>query len=292
MLRRITLGLRWLPGGVLVGDAVRRYFGRRERFERIEDFDGDLRLCLNLGEHMQGQIFWHGSYSRNIIFLLDKLLKPGMIVIDGGANIGEISLVAAKRVGPSGRVFAFEPIGRFADQLQSNVALNALTNLRLLREGLSDEAGEAGIYLPAGRFGDGTRHDGLGTLFRTDLRSSLEAHIPLTTLDRFVEGEGLGKVDLIKLDVDGSELNALKGGMSVLRAHKPALIVEVAELTCRAAGYEAKDIVALLRDLDYSIYVIGRRGSLAPLERIGLAEFQNLCCLQNSSLEFLEGLEK
>ena len=282
VLRRLTLGLRRVPGGVILGDAVRRTFGHQDRIVEIDDFDGDLRLSLNLGEHMQGQIFWHGTYSRNIIFLLDRLLKPGMTLIDAGANIGEISLVAAKRVGAAGQVFAFEPIERFAGQLERSIAANGLTNLILRREGLADVAGEATIYVPAGRFGDGTKHDGLGTLFRMEDRSSAEATISITTLDAFIESEGIAKVDMIKLDVEGSELNALKGGSQVLRTHKPMLIVEVAQITCRAAGYEMEDLVSFLRGFGYSMHRIGRRGSLAPIEQVGLSEFQNLFCVQEA----------
>lgn len=286
-LRKMTLGLRQLPGGVIAGDVVRKMLGRRQRIVEVDDFDGDLRMSLDLGEHMQSQIFWHGSYSRNIIFLLERVLKPGLNMIDAGANVGEISLIAAKRVAPDGRVFAFEPVARFADQLEAHVAANKLTNLHLFREGLSDEAGEAEIYLAPERFRDGTQHDGLGTLFRTEVRSAVEATIPITTLDLFVERQGLRKIDLIKLDIEGSELPALKGGASVLREHRPALIIEVAEITCRAAGYEMDDLVGFAGDLGYAIHVIGRRGRLAPLERTGLTPFQNILCVHESRSDLL-----
>jgi FkbM family methyltransferase len=288
LLRRLTLGLRQVPGGVIAGDLVRKMMGQRHRVVDVGDFDGDLRLSLDLGEHMQSQIFWHGSYSRNIIFLLKRLLKPGFNVIDAGANIGELSLIAAKAVAPGGKVFAFEPVERFADRLEAHIAANRLTNLHLVREGLSDEAGNAEIYLPPERFRDGTKHDGLGTLFRTDVRSAVEATVPITTLDLFVHEQGLAKLDVVKLDVEGSELPALKGAVSVLRDHRPALIIEVAEITCRAAGYEVDELIGFVRQFGYAVYTIGRRGRLSPLEKVGLTPFQNVLCVHESRRDSLD----
>ena len=107
--------------------------------------------------------------------------------------------------------------------------------------------------------------------------------ISITTLDAFLSDKGIEKVDLVKLDIEGSELNALKGGIDMLKRHKPALIVEVGEDTCHAAGYEMDDLVSFVRNLGYSAYKIGRRGRLDPLERTGLAKFQNLFFTTNAA---------
>ena len=278
VLRKVTLALREVPGGVLAGDLIRKAFGHGQRMVEVRDFDGDLRMKLNLGEHMQSQIFWHGSYSRNILFLLRKVLKPGMTVIDAGANIGEISLVAAKRVGPVGKVVAFEPVDRFADELEANATANQLWNIVVRRAALSDIPGEATIYVSPGAYSDGTMHEGLGTLFPTKVRSAAEGRIPVMTLDGFVREEAMARIDLIKLDIEGSELNALKGGVDVMREFKPALIIEVGEDTCRSAGYEMLELFSFVQDLGYSISRIGRRGRLDPIDRTGLVKFQNLFC--------------
>ena len=274
-LRRLTTALRNVPGGVLVGERIRKRFGRDARTLTVRDFDGDLTMHLDLGEHMQSQIFWHGSYSRNILYLLRKALRPGMTFVDGGANVGEISLVAAKRVGPSGRVLAFEPVDAFADQLQRHRDDNRLDNIEILRMGLSDRSGEAPLYLAENAYTDGTHHDGLGTLFRSDSRSRQAATIPLATLDGMLDGAA---VHLIKLDIEGAELQALHGARELLARQTPGIVIEIGRDTCRAAGYEMEDIFAFLEPFGYVFHRIGRKGAL---ERIGAADldrFQNVYC--------------
>lgn len=278
-LRRLTLLLREIPGGVLVGEIVRKFFGGQRRVIAVDDFDGSLIMFLDLGEHMQSQIFWHGSYSRNIIILLRRLLTPGMVVIDGGANIGEISLVAAKLISRQGRVIAFEPVPAFADQLQRHADANDLTNLTVCRFGLSDRRGEASIYVADSEFRDGTRHEGLATLFPTPDRPRADARINLLSLDEFAN-ENLDRVDLVKLDIEGGELAALQGASNLLRTQGPALIVEIGEVTCTAAGYEMADIARLISSYGYTIYRIGWRGRLTRIEEGDLLRFQNVYCVK------------
>jgi len=277
-LRRITTTLRRVPGGVLVGEKIRKRFGRTARKLTVNDFDGDLTMHLDLGEHMQSQIFWHGSYSRNILYLLRKILRPGMTFVDGGANVGEISLVAAKRVGPSGRVLAFEPVDAFADQLQRHRDDNRLDNIEILRMGLSDQPGTAPLYLAESAYADGTHHDGLGTLFLSDVRSRQAATIPLVTLDAMLDG---APPDLMKLDIEGAELAALHGARDLLSRGAPDLIIEIGRDTCRAAGYDMEDILAFLEPYGYVFHRIGRKGALRAITAADLGRFQNVYCARS-----------
>jgi hypothetical protein len=103
---RASLGGRVL----LIQRTLRRLFRHAHGTARIHDFDGDLTIDLSLSEHMQRRLFWMGYYNREIVALLDRIVRPRMVFIDVGANIGEITLVAAKRVGTSGRVISFEPL--------------------------------------------------------------------------------------------------------------------------------------------------------------------------------------
>lgn len=276
IIRKLTKILRGWPGGVLLCEPLRKAYGRKRKIARVDDFQGDLTMFLDLGEHMQSQIFWYGSYSRDLLPVVHRVLAPGMVFIDGGANIGEISVAAAKAVGSSGKVFAFEPVHRFAKHLRDHVAANRFQNLEVSECGLSFEPGEAEIFISDAPYRDGTHNDGLGSLFRRGDALGMTNTIPITTLDAFMAEKGVDRVDLLKLDIEGSELNALKGGMEMLQRHQPALIVEVGEDTCRAAGYSMNELVSFVQGLGYSAYRIGRRGRLDPLERTGLAKFQNL----------------
>lgn len=283
LLRKLTMALRAVPGGVLVGEALRKPMARRRRHVRVDDFDGDLSMTLDLGEHMQSQTFWHGYYSRDIIFLLRRLLGPGKCLVDGGANVGEISLVAAKLVGPSGRVIAFEPVASFADQAEANVRANHLAWVEIHRTGLSAATGQASIYTVSEAFHDGTHHDGLGSLFAPENGAAPVGVVPTVSLDEFVAQGSYPRIDVLKLDIEGGELAALQGAVATLDQQHPAVIVEVNDQTCRRAGYVMRDILDFLSGLDYEFYRIGRRGSAAAITADGLADFQNVLCVQRGT---------
>ena len=102
LLRALTTRLRNIPGAVMAMEPLRKRLVRLNRRIVVNDFDGDLKFEADLGGHMGSQIFWYGSYSRHVLRILDLILQPGMTVLDVGANAGEISVFAAKRVGEDG----------------------------------------------------------------------------------------------------------------------------------------------------------------------------------------------
>ena len=277
-LRKATKALCRLRGGLVLGELIRRIVPLGGKPVLIEDFDGDLMLSLDPSEHMQNQIFWYGYYSLDLIPLLKRVLEPGNIFIDCGANIGELTLVAANLVGNEGQVFAFEPLAELASQLEHNIAMNRFTNVEVVRKGVAREPGIADFYRAEERFSDGLRNEGLGSLYSNEERSQLAGKIELTTLDGFVEECGLARLDLIKLDIEGGELPALEGARETLKAFRPNLIVELNQEMCTAAGYSIEEAYQFLVSMNYSIYRIGRRGKVEPISASALLPFQNLYC--------------
>ena len=278
LLRMATLKAKLIPSSVLVLNLIRRYFFRKPLLVRIDNFDGDLTINLRLNEHMQSQIFWYGYYSRDILRVLRSLLRPGMVVIDAGANIGEITLVAAKMVGNSGQIYAFEPLREIADELSQNVRLNNFTQVFIQEKGLSDEPGNKVIFRASSDFHDGSKHEGLATLYPSEKRATKAGEISLVTLDDFCEQADIKQLNLIKMDIEGAELPALRGGMVTLRRFMPYIIVEVQQETASQAGYNAGDILAFLQPMGYRFDVIGRKGRLHSVDAATLRRFQNILC--------------
>lgn len=278
LVRMLTTRLRAVPGGIILANLLRSMVGHRSETVTIDDFEGDLTMFLDLDEHMQSQIYWYGSYNREIAALLRRVLKPGMTVFDVGANIGELTLVSAKLVGPSGTVVSFEPVKRFAEHLEKHVAANRFTSVRLVQAGLSDAPGEATIYVSQEVDPDGTRNDGLGTLFPTAQRSQAEQTVQLMTLDQ-AASEIKGRVDLIKIDIEGGEYKALLGGRELLQRDRPDIVLELAEDSCTAAGYRMEDVLNYLGELGYKFWTIGRNGRLTALSAATLGSFQNAYCV-------------
>src|SRR5580692_363509 len=109
LLRKITQRLYPYRGWSRIADLVRKAYMHSSRRYLIRDFDGDLSFSCDLDEHISSQIFWRGSYSTDQLSVLRRLLKPGMVFVDAGANKGEFTVLAAKYT-PGGKVLAFEPV--------------------------------------------------------------------------------------------------------------------------------------------------------------------------------------
>jgi FkbM family methyltransferase len=245
----------------------------------ISDFDGDLAVNLRLSEHMQRRIFWLGYYNLLLVPFLKNFLRPGMTFIDVGANIGEISLVAAKLVGPSGRVIAFEPIDRIAGELQMNAQRNQLEQISVVRVGLSNGHGaRLPIYSSCGQGSPGDEHSGLGSLYGAATGSSPLQYIDVTTLDTWIDEHPMNRVDMIKIDIEGAELPCLQGARRTLQRFKPVLIVELQDTTAITAGYRATDILDLLSGLGYSFYRFEAQGPVSFSRTAKLKSNQNILC--------------
>jgi FkbM family methyltransferase len=266
-----------MPGTILLMEPLVRRFGPTTLPIVVNDFDGDLKMELDVGELMGSHIFWYGSYSRALLRLLDRLLRPGDTLVDAGANIGEITLYAAKRVGPTGKVLAFEPMSAIADVLERNAALNHLDQVQVRRVGLSDNAGTMSIYSSTEHF-RARPHDGLGTLHPGGTRTRLVEEVEVKTLDQEVTEHGVRRIDVLKVDVEGSELPLLRGAVKCLERDRPWIAIEVQEETSRSAGYAQEDILEYLEQFGYTFRRLGRRGSLIPVSRDTLGPFQNLLC--------------
>jgi FkbM family methyltransferase len=257
----------------------RRAFRKVHRTISVRDFDGDLTISLRLSEHMQRRMFWMGYYNRDIVALLDRMLTPGMVLIDVGANIGEISLVAAKRVGPEGRVIAFEPVDRIADVLESNMARNGLRQALAVRYGLSDHNTSAPIYASCGQGEQNDENDGLGSLYGAAAETAPLQYVTLRTLDDYLEENPLDRVDFIKIDIEGAELPCLRGSARTIERFRPMLIIEVQRASATMAGYSVEDTLGFLAERHYRFASIGRSGRLRDITLETLGDYQNVLCM-------------
>ena len=155
-----------------------------------------------------------------------KYVEAGDTVYDIGANIGYVSLSLAKRVGPRGRVIAFEPVPRNIDLLRTNIENNKLTNIQVLDVAASDRSGEAVIRI-AENFSTASM-----TWHRND-PSAIELVIKTVAIDELIEAGDLCEPKFVKIDVEGAEGQVLQGMRRTVAAAKPVLFVE-----CSDAGRE------------------------------------------------------
>lgn len=343
-----------------------------------------LDLVLPMKGDIARVLYVGGSYEPNEMVVLDALTPDGGVVVDAGANIGLFTMVLARRVGPRGRVFAFEPSSRERQALSRNVGINALRQVQIEARALGREPGQGQLYLADGDLaghnsllgihrapvvrtrsgtqdpvwtsawdgprtlqfaagalaeiyiysehdfqyvlevseGQSTFHEGVGprealqsmfpgwevsssaglTMSWTgrlhlqggkqdflclkrqvprgaDLGVALHGHIvadergpaesiEIQCLDAFLEAAQVDRLDVVKLDVEGSELAVLEGAREALRRWKPHVLFETSH-ELRPAAYQL--VVALLQALGYRIHdfdpVTGRLAALCDVPR-------------------------
>jgi FkbM family methyltransferase len=282
----LSAGTRWIGSLRLRGtwqlvQPLRRYYAKHYRasgapYTLIRNYDGDLKLRLNRASQIDGNIYWLGYHSFDERILLDKLLKPGDVFCDVGANIGELTLYAAKRL-TAGKVLAFEPAGALHQRLLGNVQLNNFSNVSTYHLGLSDRPGEVKLYNPT--FSQnldniGSFSEGEGSVFKSDSRPVTAEVVRVETFDKIFAETKLDRLDIIKIDVEGAELSVLHGARAALERYKPAIVIEINEETYSAAGYTYKDVVDFLDDLNYTIFLAETHGN--PIRRIELVKLPEL----------------
>ena len=174
----------------------------------------------------------------------------GDVVVDVGANVGEVSIVVSLRVGPTGQVFAFEPAPRIYGYLRGNLDLNDCTNVVPRNMALAAAPGPV-------RMTDDRRDD----MNRVTTDGSLL--VPCSTLD--LEVPAPFSPALLKIDVEGSELFVLKGGSGLL-SRTACVNCEMWESHFRRNGYGMGDVIALLRDAGFRTFVIEPGPRLRPVD--------------------------
>jgi FkbM family methyltransferase len=150
--------------------------------------------------------------------------RPGDVVVDAGAHIGRFSLAAA-RAGAS--VVAVEPNPETFRVLAANVKLNGFRNVRLVNAALGEREGEAELHVPLVHHGTASLRGDWERRFATRT-----VRVRVTTLDGLVEELGLERVDWLLVDVEGYELEVLRGGLGVARARRPEARVARIIRTC------------------------------------------------------------
>jgi FkbM family methyltransferase len=177
-------------------------------------------LLFNPGGSNAGYLL--GIAEQEIQDVLQLWLRPGMTVYDVGANVGFITVIAARLVGEKGNVCAFGPFPMLADQAMHNASLNQFRNLSVHRVALSDQDGEAVFQV--------SKNLTMGKLVNQESHepdAADELVVRKRKIDTLVAKEGLPDPDLVKIDVEGGEAAVLDGAAEVLRRVRPMLLIEL-----------------------------------------------------------------
>jgi FkbM family methyltransferase len=193
---------------------------------------------------VQRHIFWLGYWEPRETLLFKRLLRPGDVVIDAGANVGWFTLLAAALVGVQGHVYAIEPWIPNIRHLRSNIVLNRFTNVDIIEAALDSSAGRADFGVPW--------DSGSGSLLAAN--HPRKQVVTTCKLDDILGEMAAGqRIRLLKIDIQGTEARAFAGAARSLREHQiENILVEAGEVMS----------LQMLRDYGYRLYRVGfRRGA-------------------------------
>lgn len=176
---------------------------------------------------------------------LFSLLKPGFTVIDIGSNIGQTALICAKSIGKTGKIIGFEPDTINFEKAQRNIKLNSFSNITIHNLALGQRKEEVPLKINSPQNRGGNRID--RTL--TDSKNIIQ----VDTLDNIVSKLNISAVDLIKIDVEGFELEVLNGAKETIDKFKPLMFIEMNDKNLKEQNVSAKELLSSLLHNNYSV---------------------------------------
>jgi FkbM family methyltransferase len=192
--------------------------------------------------------------------LLTRHIAADAVVCDVGAHAGQFAKLFAA-LAPCGRVYAFEPGGYARAILERVVRWRGLRNVQLVPFGLSDQSGDALLFVPLKPSGIGFGLSHLGAAAAP--RGGHCEPVRLTTLDQFAASERLERLDFLKADIEGWEIRMLRGGLATIARWRPALLLELNAAHLQRAGSGPGEAWDMLGALQYRAHKLAADGSLA-----------------------------
>jgi FkbM family methyltransferase len=193
------------------------------------------------------------------IRLVKNTIKEGMTIIDIGANIGYYTLIMGRLVGRNGLIYAFEPEQNNFRLLKKNIELNQANNIFAINKAISDNNTGGRIYISKWNRGDHRIFDsGDNRRFKP---------VETLTLDEFMKDKG--RVDLIKLDIQGAEYRALIGMERTIKKNEDLmLIAEYSPYHLEKAGIDSDTFLSWIESHEFLIYVVDKKkGGLRSIDK-------------------------
>ncbi|MGB3405414.1 MAG: FkbM family methyltransferase [Microcoleaceae cyanobacterium] len=194
--------------------------------------------------------FAKGIYELPLQKAFASYLQPGHVFYDIGANIGFFTVLAAQLVGKSGSVYAFEPVPENAERVRYNAKLNQFSNVTVYQKAVSANTGEGNLLL--------AHHSGGATLSTVgtppDLRGSMQ--VELVCIDELVAKKKIKPPTAVKVDVEGAEIEVLKGMLKTIDQYKPIIFYEVDDGNKESFQQKSDALESFIRKLGYKIITL------------------------------------
>ena len=251
-LRAVGVLLRGLPRGryPLMNRMAR--WGAGHAFAAEFPFEGRrIRFWCDLRNSLAREVFFLGRYEPQETLLLPALLRPGDTCVDVGAHWGYFSLLAAARVGRTGRVLAVEADPRVFATLEKTLSLNPGLSVEAMQVAAADEPGTIVLN------GFDERGDNWGISSIATSQGGERFEVRAEPLDAILERCGVAEVGLLKMDIEGAEVLALRGAERALRERRiRTMVLELHPPQIAALGARVSDVITQLRASEYHLWAV------------------------------------
>lgn len=238
---------------------------------------GKIIVDATVDKGLERSIYYEGTYEFGCLYLIKMLLEKNYTFADIGANIGLMTIFASKTLENSGKVLSFEANPSTVKILEKNVEINKCTNVNIKPYALGSSTNKLKIYP------NWNINRGGASLINYDKDSSAGVEVDVLKLDDVIEKNST--IDLIKIDVEGWEIEVLRGAEKILsEKNAPALIIEYVKFQ-ESSSYKAADVYNYLKNINnYKVYKMkDGKSRVSPLVRImtedDLPEHDNLLYL-------------
>lgn len=200
---------------------------------------------------------YNKGFEQKTIDIILRIVQSDFVTLDIGANIGLHSLVMAScfEKDSSCRVYAFEPSKKTFDALGENIKLNGFEDrIVALNAALSDKPGRLMLATPDEYTKLGKNSDPYKSLQKSPSANGTGEEVEVITLDNWAKSNNVEKIDFIKIDIEGAELECFKGALEVFRKRRPIMVMECYEPFCSRFGYSVSDVVLFMNEVGYKMF--------------------------------------
>ena len=238
----------------------------------VTTFDGGL-INIDTSSSIEYHILFRGCHEPEIVNLIQRVVRPGDMCLDVGANVGAHTLVMARAAGPKGRVVAVEPHPRIGERLLQNLALNHLDNVTVVRAAISDKDGTADFF----GFGEDAFEQGISS-FLPDREATEKMTVRTISGSTLQKEAQLSRCDFLKIDVEGFERVVLQELFDLIAARRPFIICEYRKQHWQKFGHSLQQVLDRFDTLGYRLYYI-RKNVTRPVLGAALPDSCELVCV-------------
>lgn len=246
--------------------------------ETVIDISGSVKLHVDLSDYLQRWMFCHKLTDEFDYHMIREILREGDHFVDVGANIGIVSLIASEKIGDTGKVYAIEASPQIRQLLERNIRLNRADNVYVVPFALLDSDREVEFYVStSGNIG--------GSSLSSEGQKASATVVNGRTFDGLMADGTIGKCDVLKMDIEGAELMALKGMGSLFSNAKPrAVMIEISdELLAEFQGTPG-DVINFFLEHGYAWYRAAS-GGFETVTDLNIKGFNNLWAILPNGVE-------